>query len=49
MIFGISGNLCSGKASLAAYLEKDFNFKTINLYQLFKEESKFEGTDLQLV
>jgi len=32
MIFGISGNLCSGKNTVAQYLEKEFGFVIVNLY-----------------
>ena len=37
MIFAVSGNLCSGKHSLATYLEKEFGVKVINLLKLLSE------------
>jgi len=57
MIVGISGPLCSGKETMAKFLESHFGFKTINLkkeFQLqYREEfpmaevsSVLQGTEL---
>jgi hypothetical protein len=44
MIIALMGALCSGKASVAFYLEKEFGFKVVNLYELFAKELDCELT-----
>ena len=37
MIVAVAGAVCSGKASFALYLEKEYNFRIVNLYSHFAE------------
>lgn len=38
MIIALSGPVCSGKATLALYLQKVFGFKIVSLYEIFAKE-----------
>jgi dephospho-CoA kinase len=38
MIIALTGPLCSGKATLALYLHKNYGFKIVSLYELFALE-----------
>lgn len=38
MIIALAGPLCSGKASLAHYLNKTYGFTVVNLYEIFAQE-----------
>jgi len=38
MIIALAGPLCSGKSTLALYLMKTYEFKIVNLYEIFAQE-----------
>lgn len=38
MIIALSGPICSGKATIAHYLSREFDFKVVNFQRLFIEE-----------
>jgi dephospho-CoA kinase len=38
MIIALAGPLCSGKSTLAHYLMKTYEFKIVNLYDIFASE-----------
>lgn len=42
MIIALKGALCSGKATLALYLQKEFGFQIVDLYKVFASEVGLE-------
>ena len=38
MIIALTGPLCSGKATLALFLNKTYGFKIVSLYEIFAKE-----------
>jgi dephospho-CoA kinase len=38
MIVGLTGSICSGKETMAKYLVENYNFKAINILELFREK-----------
>ena len=36
MIVGLTGSICSGKETMADYLVKHYNFKKIDILELFR-------------
>jgi dephospho-CoA kinase len=36
MIVGLTGSICSGKETLARYLEEKYGFECINILELFR-------------
>ncbi len=48
MIVALSGNLSSGKESLAQYLESEFNFKRVNIIERFALETNPELAGLEM-
>ena len=54
MIIALAGPLCSGKSTLALYLMKTYEFKIVNLYEIFAqelgpEESKEGGVTPEII
>ena len=45
MIIALLGALCSGKAAVAFYLQKEFGFVIVNLFEVFAKELDIEFTD----
>ena len=45
MIIALLGALCSGKSTVALYLQKEFGFKLVNLLEVFAKEIDIEFTD----
>ena len=45
MIIALLGALCSGKATVAFYLQKEFGFVITNLFEIFAKELDIEFTD----
>ena len=45
MIIALLGALCSGKAAVASYLQKEFGFVIVNLFEVFAKELDIEFTD----
>ena len=45
MIIALLGALCSGKAAVAFYLQKEFGFVIANLFEVFAKELDIEFTD----
>ena len=45
MIIALLGALCSGKSTVALYLQKEFAFTIVNLFQVFAKDMDIEFTD----
>lgn len=49
MIVALMGSLCSGKATVALYLCKEFGFQITNLYHVLAKELDMDPNDPALV
>jgi dephospho-CoA kinase len=45
MIIALLGTLCSGKSTVAFYLQKEFAFTVVNLLEVFAKEMGIEFND----
>jgi hypothetical protein len=45
MIIALLGAVCSGKSTVALYLQKEFAFTIVNLLEVFAKEMDIEFTD----